>query len=90
MLNGIFIYKWPVSSAGLCKHCEKKNNPAFKAQIETAFFLKNSQDAHVLNFGHFQPDDFFNKPDGESSDNSNQATLMGNNDEAFDLSCWLN
>ena len=66
------------------------NNPAFKTQIETAFFLKNSKDAHVLNFGHFQPDDFFNKPDGESSDNSNQATLMGNNDEAFDLSYWLN
>lgn len=53
-------------------------NPVFKAQIETAFVLKNSQDAHVLNFGHFQPNDFFNIPAGI------------NCEEVPDLSCWLN
>ena len=32
---------------------------AFSLQITAAFALKGKQDAHVLNFGHFQPKDFF-------------------------------
>ena len=33
--------------------------PTFLLRITAAFALKGKQDAHVLNFGHFHPEDFF-------------------------------
>jgi hypothetical protein len=44
--------------------------PAFLLQIKAAFTLKGEQDAHVLNFGHFHPEDFFKEEAASSGTHS--------------------